>query len=106
MSGEPVTVLIRYQAQPGKEDAALAVLGELVATVVREEPDCLGIRILTSVSEPARILLDERWTSREAYLGPHLDTPHLRAFVERAMTLFTEAPEITFWESRAEERRR
>lgn len=105
MSAKPVTVLIRYEALPGKEDEALAALSTLVATVVREEADCLGIAVLTDVAAPARILLDETWTSREAYLGPHFQTPHLRAFIESASALFAGPPEIAFWKRRAEARR-
>jgi quinol monooxygenase YgiN len=105
MPGDTVTVVIRYEARPDAADAALAALAALVATVVREEPDCLGIRVYRDLAEPGRILLDEEWTSREAYLGPHLTTPHLTAFVERAPALFTGPPEITFWERRADVRR-
>ncbi len=105
MAAEPITVLIRYQARPGKEDDALALLSELIATVVREEADCLGIELLTYESDPGRILLYETWISREAYLGPHFQTPHLRAFIEAAQTSFAEAPDISFWEHRAAARR-
>lgn len=105
MPAETVTVVIRYVALPGAAEPALAALSALVATVVSEEPDCLGIRVYRDLSEPGRILLDEEWTSREAYLGPHLTTPHMRAFIERAPELFAGPPEITFWERRADVRR-
>ncbi len=105
MAAEPITVLIRYQALPGREDEALALLSELIATVVREEPDCLGIELLTYESDRGRILLNETWTSREAYLGPHFQTPHLKALIEAAPASFAEAPDISFWERRAVARR-
>lgn len=105
MAADPITVLIRYQARPGKEDDALALLSELIATVVREEPDCLGIELLTYESDRGRILLYESWTSREAYLGPHFQTPHLKAFIEAAPASFAEAPDIAFWERHAVARR-
>ena len=105
MAADPITVLIRYQALPGKEDEALALLSELIATVVREEPDCLGIELFTYDADPGRILLNETWTSREAYLGPHFQTPHLKAFIEAASAVFADAPDISFWELRAAVRR-
>ncbi len=105
METAPVTVLIRYQALPGKEDEALALLSDLIAKVVREEPDCLGIELLTYESDRGRILLHESWTSREAYLGLHFQTPHLKAFIEAAATSFAEAPDIAFWERHAVARR-
>jgi quinol monooxygenase YgiN len=102
MNTPPILVLITYRAQPGREEAAVRDLGALIATVRAKEPDCLGITMLTDAADPARILLYERWTSREAYLGPHLQTPHLRAFRERAATLFAGPPEIVFWNVAAE----
>ncbi len=101
----PVTVVIRYDTLPGRAGDGLAALSELVSTVVREEPDCLGIRVLSDPAEPGRILLVEEWTSREAYEGPHFGTPHLRAFIGRAPELFAGPPDITFWEGRGEVRR-
>ena len=84
MSRRPVTVLIVYRAQPGKADASLRALADLVGTVVAEEPECLGITIHQDVSEPNRILLYEEWKDRASYVGPHMQTPHIRAFIERA----------------------
>ena len=75
MAQTPVTVLIVYQAQPGKEDAGLDALASLVATVVAEEPACLGITIHQDASDPARILLLEEWVDKASYVGPHMQTP-------------------------------
>lgn len=58
--------------------------------------------MLQNDEEPHRILLDERWSSREAYLGPHLQTPHLQAFIARAGDLFEGPPSIRFWHERGE----
>ncbi|HYG67907.1 MAG TPA: putative quinol monooxygenase [Anaeromyxobacteraceae bacterium] len=97
MNSDSVVVLISYRAQPGREDAATRDLAALIATVRSIEPDCLGITMLRDPSDPTRLLLHELWTSREAYLGPHMQTPHLRAFRERAGAYFTGPPEIAFW---------
>jgi quinol monooxygenase YgiN len=97
MSNDEVVVLIRYRAQPGREEVATRELAALIAVVRSAEPACFGITMLRDASEPAQILLYERWTDREAYLGPHMETPHLRAFKARAGELFAGPPEITFW---------
>lgn len=102
MPAEAVTVLIEYRARSGRSAEALSALAELVATVVAREPDCAGIRVLQDGEEPHRILLDERWSSREAYLGPHFQTPHLQAFIARAGDLFEGPPSIRFWLERGE----
>lgn len=97
MSNAPIVVLITYRARPGREQAAKSELASLIATVVSKEPDCSGITMLEDSADPARILLHELWTSRDAYLGPHMRTPHLEAFKQRAGDFMAGPPEITFW---------
>ena len=104
MSRSPITVLIVYQAQPGKADAALGALTRLVETVVSDEPACLGITIHQDVSDPNRILLNEDWLDKASYVGPHMQTPHIRAFIQAAPELFAGPPDISFWERRGEAR--
>lgn len=97
VNAEPIVVLIEYRALPGAEARARHELAALIATVVASEPDCLGITMLRGEDDAARLLLHERWTSREAYLGPHMQTLHLRAFIAGAGTLFAGPPVISFW---------
>ena len=92
-----VNVLIEYRAQSDHLAKAVSELDALVAKVVASEPDCFGIRLLQDPDDPAHVLLVEEWSSREAYLGPHFQTPHLKAFIERAPALFSGPPEIRFW---------
>lgn len=102
MSSPPVTVVITYNAMADKAEQAVRELGELIATVVATEPDCFMIRLLQDPADPTRILLYEEWTSQEAYLGPHFQTPHLTAFITRAGSLFSGPPEIRFWKMKKE----
>jgi quinol monooxygenase YgiN len=97
MTPTRVTVLIEYRAQTNHVTQAVYELDALVAKVVASEPDCFGIRLLQDPADPARVLLVEEWSSREAYLGPHFQTPHLKAFIERAPALFAGPPDIRFW---------
>ena len=105
MPRNPVTVLIVYQARPGRANEGIGVLSSLIETVVAQEDACLGITIHQDVSDPTRILLHEEWIDKASYVGPHMQTPHLRAFIERAPELFAGPPEISFWERRGEARR-
>ncbi len=100
MPGSPITVLIVYQARPGKAEEGLDSLASLVATVVAEEPACLGITIHQDASDAARVLLLEEWVDKASYVGPHMLTPHIRAFIEKAPELFAGPPDISFWEAR------
>jgi quinol monooxygenase YgiN len=101
MSTEAVTVVITYQAQPGMAATACRELAMLIATVVREEPACHGIRLHQDCADPHRLLLIEEWTSEAAYTGPHLQTPHLQAFIQRAGAFLAGPPEIRFWREAA-----
>ncbi len=105
MPRAPVTILIVYRTHPGEADAGLGALTALVRTVVAEEPACLGIAIHQDVSDPTRILLHEEWRDQASYVGPHMQTPHIRAFIEKAPELFAGPPDISFWARRGEERR-
>lgn len=97
MSTTGIHVIIRYRAQAGQADTARRELSALVTTVRREEPDCLGITIVQRDDDPCDFTLLELWTSSAAYAGPHLQTPHLQAFKERAGQFMAGAPEITYW---------
>lgn len=99
-----VTVVISYTALPGQEIAAQAALDGLTALVVRTEPDCLGIRLYQDPAAPGCFLLDEQWTSSDAYFGPHFEAPHIREFIARAPDLFVGPPEIRTWALVAEYR--
>jgi quinol monooxygenase YgiN len=100
MPSSPVTVVIAYSALPGKGAAARAALAGIIASVLDQEPDCLGINLLENAEEETRFLLYERWTSQAAYVGPHLQTPHIKAFIAAAAGLFTGPPDISFWHER------
>lgn len=94
---DSILVTIRYQTQDGKAAAARQALRTLISTVVATEPDCLGIQMLQHADNETGILLYERWTSREAYSGPHMQTPHLGAFMASARELFAGPPTIEYW---------
>lgn len=93
-AADAVTVVLSYQAQPGASEAARRELVELVTTVERLEPDCRGIRLLVDPADPHRLLLIEEWASAAAYTGPHMQTPHLRAFIGRAGAFLAGPPDI------------
>ena len=97
MPDTPVTVVINYKAQPGKGAAASKALSDLIATVLAREPDCLGIALLQDPADDTRFLLYEQWTSQAAYTGPHMETPHIKAFIAGAGALLAGPPQIAFW---------
>lgn len=97
MSEESTIVTIHYHIQPGMGEAVRQALQQLIATVVATEPDCLGIQLLHDPADETRVLLVERWRSRAAYEGPHMQTPHLLAFMGDARAWLSGPPTIEFW---------
>ena len=98
MTSDLVIVVITYRALPGHGATALRELTALIRDVVALEPDCLGIRVHHDPVDDTRILLYEEWTSRKAYTGPHMQTPHIQAFIGRAREFIAGPPIIEFWE--------
>ncbi|MGE5927702.1 MAG: putative quinol monooxygenase [Gemmatimonadota bacterium] len=92
-----VTVLIRYLAQAGKSAVAKRELDALVQVVLAQEPACKGIWIHENTAAPEQLLLVERWADEASYTGPHMQTPHIQAFMVRAREFIAGPPEITFW---------
>lgn len=99
---QPVVVVIEYKSHPHTSAQALRELSELIATVVAVEPACRGIRLLQDSEDPSRILLWEDWTDKAEYVGPHMKTPHLLSFIQRAGSIFVGPPTINFWYTRTE----
>lgn len=91
-----IVVVVRYCAQPGKALDALTAVRELVATVLSTEPACAGIEILQNLDNPEAITLVERWPDRGAFLGPHMQQPHIQAFIQSAGALLAGPPDISF----------
>ena len=98
MRTDRIVVLIDFKIQPGKESLATQVMTSLIATVRREEPACSGITMISDAADPTRVLLYELWPDRESYMGPHMETRHIKAFQAQAGELFAGPPAITFWD--------
>ena len=91
-----IVVLVRYHAQPGREESESREIAALVRTVTAET-GCLGISILRKDGDDTSILLHERWTDAATYFGPHMQTPHIQAFIQRAGEFLTGPPDISVW---------
>lgn len=89
-------VIVQYTAHAGKAPTALAAIRALVQAVVSGEPACGGIQILQEPDTPERITLIERWPSREVFLGPHMQQPHIQDFIRGAGEFLAGPPQISF----------
>jgi quinol monooxygenase YgiN len=97
MPTDTVVVVISCQAQPGKSDLVRKEFSALIRAVLASEPACLGIWFHQNLDDETKFLMYERWTDRTAYVGPHMQTSHMQAFVQKAPNMFAGTPTITFW---------
>jgi quinol monooxygenase YgiN len=91
-----VCVLIACQIVPDKMDRARREFTAIIRTVVANESACHAIRLQQDIDDPYRLLLIEEWDSKEAFTGPHMQTPHMQAFLEGAQGFLAAAPEFRF----------
>jgi quinol monooxygenase YgiN len=96
-SPEPVTVAITCQVRPEKLDEARSALDSVIRQVIASEPACRGIRVHEDPKRPHRWLIVERWDSEEAFTGPHMQQPHMQAFLKTAETFLDGQADFAFW---------
>ena len=73
-----IYVIAELRIKPGTADKAFAEARKAVAATV-EEDGCIFYDMHQSVTDPTKLVVVERWASREA-LSRHMETPHLKAW--------------------------
>ena len=96
MNDKTVTVVATFQARPGKETELRAALMGLLAPT-RKEAGCLNYDLHQAPDDPAKFLFHENWTTKAA-LDAHLQSPQIKALVQRMDALCAAFPEIKTWE--------
>jgi quinol monooxygenase YgiN len=81
--------IARYVVPEGNHGQVLGLLREL-ATQSRREPGNISFDVYENVDDPTRVVLLERYESREAFAA-HRETPHFHALVlNKIVPLLTE----------------
>ena len=73
-----IYVIAELRMKPGTAEKAFAEGRKAVAETVKED-GCISYDLYQSVTDPTRLVVVERWESREA-LTRHFETPHLKAW--------------------------
>ena len=92
-----VIVVITCSLKPDKVEMAKRGLEAVIATVMANEPGCHGVRVHEDPDDPRRLLIVERWESRETFTGPHMETAHMQAFLKTAEAFLDGEAEFRFW---------
>ena len=93
-----IVVVGSFTARPGKEAEGLEAFEALVEPTHGEQ-GCILYALHRGVDDPAQLAFIERWESREA-LDAHLESPHIKAVLERVEELFGDSGSITVYEAR------
>ena len=73
-----IYVIAELTLKPGSAERAAAEARKAVAGT-NTEAGCIFYQMHLNVSDPTKLIVVERWQSREA-LDAHLHTPHLKAW--------------------------
>jgi quinol monooxygenase YgiN len=91
-----VTVLVQLRLLPDSIEQGKRDLLNFARIVRRSEPECAAIEIAQDLDDPTRITMIEKWSDRKAYEGPHLQTRHMKSFIEQSARYFDGSAEISF----------
>mgnify|MGYP001817563382 FL=1 len=97
MQASIVTVLIRTQLVPDSIEQGKQDLLNLAEDVRKVEPDCREIELAQDMDDPTNITMIEKWSSRDAYEGPHMQSAHMKLFIEQSSKHFAGLPDISFF---------
>jgi len=91
-----LTLVVTFQARPGKEAELRKVLTALVAPS-RKDAGCLNYDLHVALDDPAKFIFHENWASK-AHHEAHVATPHIQGLLPRIDELCVAFPTITMCE--------
>ncbi len=96
MADKKVTVLARFEAKRGKEEALRQAIMACVAPT-RAEAGCINYDLHQSSDNKGLFMLYENWVSKKA-LDEHLEMPYLVELKTKAGELCAGPIDIALWE--------
>jgi quinol monooxygenase YgiN len=96
MSTKPITVVVIFEAQAGKEAELRKALLSLILPT-RKEVGCIDYDMHVCSNNPKKILFYQNWTSKRSYYA-HLKSQHVMAATPWIEQLCAAQTEVGFWE--------
>lgn len=91
---EPVMVVLGFRTERPAE--LMEVLARYVV-LSRGQPGCRNIDYVSSVTQPGRLMIVEKWESAAAQRA-HFDSPEMVAMATESVPLLTAEPDIDLFE--------
>jgi quinol monooxygenase YgiN len=101
MKSKRITVLALMKAKDGMEETARQELLSLV-NPTRSEPGCINYDLHQATDEKSLFMFFENWKSMED-LEKHRETPHLKAYKQKAGSFLAKPVEVMLFEMISEE---
>ena len=99
MPRNDITVLAQLRLHPDFVEEGMRNLLRFAQTVRRNEKACTAIEIVQDLDDPTLLTMIEKWTDRAAYEGPHLQSAHMKAFIEQSGRYFDGKAMVSFGRS-------
>src|SRR5208337_4368919 len=96
MKSKRITVLALMKAKDGMEETAREELLSLV-NPTRSEPGCINYDLHQAADEKSLFMFFENWKSVED-LEKHRETPHLKAYKQKAGSFLAKPAEVILFE--------
>jgi quinol monooxygenase YgiN len=95
-SKDNVIVFVKYKTQPNKNVDAVVALKTLISKVEKEK-HFKKINMYIDPNDNSNILLCEEWEDENYYKNEHMETEHLKKFINESSEFLAAPPEISFW---------
>ncbi|MFD1095568.1 putative quinol monooxygenase [Salegentibacter chungangensis] len=89
-------ILVEYQSLPDKADKAMSEITKLVEKA-RQEPHFVKITIHRNPKDPTKIFLYEEWDNEAYFRTTHMETSHIKEFIESSQNFLSGPPKISYW---------
>ena len=89
-----ITVTAEQRLKPGVQDKVDALMADLTAEVMHNEPGCARFDYIVDVTDPNRRLVVENYRDRAAFEA-HKNTKYLANFMPKLLDMLEEPPVVT-----------
>jgi len=96
MAQKEITVLAKIKAKKPMTELLKQQLLSLIAPT-RQEIGCITYELHQGPDDNSSFMFYEIWASKDA-LDRHIQTPHLKALLDKADDLFAGPLDVTIWE--------
>jgi quinol monooxygenase YgiN len=95
MPKEYYTLVVMFEAKPGKENELKELLTSLVAPT-RKEPGCINYDFHHNPDSSAEFMFYENWADKKAH-EQHVDSPHINACKQKLDALLAKPYDLSIW---------